>query len=327
MSFTKVAEIINNPMYRQYMLERAAETNRFISSGVLAPVEELNMGDKMGLVGIPFWKEFRKRSQVLDDNTDLDIQNIESGQDIAITIGRALTPGITDLATSFAGDDPVADLGNEMGDAWASDMNKTIISVIKGAMASLGAETSPVNTLDISGLTGGAENLDAESFIDATGLLGDLAGRLTGVAMHSATHRSMVKQNLIAFEKDSEGNATIPTYLGRVVVEDDDLPSPASGNAAGVYDSYLFGAGALGYGEGTPKVPDAATRDELKNSGQEYLVSRRHMIIHMRGVKWTGSSMAKQTPTDAELATAGNYERVYNSRNVRVVRFRHKLAA
>lgn len=327
MSITKVQEIINNPLYRQYMLERAAETNRFITSGVLAPVEELNMGSKKGLVGMPFWKEFRKRSQILDDTTDIEIENIESGQDIAITIGRVLALGITDLATSFAGDDPVADLGDEMGGAWASDMNKTIIAVVKGAIGALGAESPAVNTLDISGLSGGAENLDAESFIDATGLLGDLAGRLTGVAMHSATQRSMVKQNLIAFEKDSEGNATIPTYLGRVVVEDDDLPSPASGNAAGVFDTYLFGAGALGFGEGEPKVPEEVERAALTNGGQDTLVSRRHMVIHMRGVKWLGASMAKQTPTDTELANAANYERVYNSRNIRVVRFRHKLAA
>jgi len=51
------------------------------------------------------------------------------------------------------------------------------------------------------------------------------------------------------------------------------------------------------------------------------------MIIHMRGVKWLGASMVKQTPTDTELSNVANYERVYNSRNVRVVRFRHKLAA
>lgn len=327
MSITKVAEVINNPLYRSHMLERSAETNRFFSSGIMAPISELNVGSEMGLVGIPFWKEFRKRSQILDDTTNISIQNIESGQDIAVTIGRALAPGITDLATSFAGDDPVADLANEMGDAWASDINKTTLAVIKGAMGALAAEGTPVNTLDISALTGGAENLDAESFVDATGVLGDVAGRLTGVAMHSATERSMVKQDLIAYEKDSEGRPSIPTYLGRTVVVDDDLPNPANGNAAGIFDTYLFGPGAIGFGDGSPKVPDETDRQSLTNGGQDVLISRRHMIIHMRGVKWLGASMAKQTPTDAELSNVANYERVYNSRNVRVVRFRHKLAA
>jgi hypothetical protein len=81
-----------------------------------------------------------------------------------------------------------------------------------------------VNVNDISALTGGAENFDADSFIDSTFLLGDEAGGLTAVAVHSQTLKAMVKADLIDFLPDSQGKLTIPTYLGKTVIVDDGMP-------------------------------------------------------------------------------------------------------
>lgn len=36
-------------------------------------------------------------------------------------------------------------------------------------------------------------------------------------------------------------------------------------------------------------------------------------------------SVAGSSPTNAELSTGGNWERVYESKNVRIVQFKHKL--
>ena len=42
-------------------------------------------------------------------------------------------------------------------------------------------------------------------------------------------------------------------------------------------------------------------------------------------MKFTNKTVTGSSPTNAELATGGNWERVYESKNVRIVQFKHKL--
>jgi len=106
--------------------------------------------------------------------------------------------------------------------------------------------------------------------------------------------------------------------LGKPVVVDDSLP--ASG---GVYTTYIFGAGAFGWGEGGAPVPVETARDAL--AGDDILVHRRHFILHPRGVAFQNASVSGATPSNTELANYENWKRVYESKNVRIVQFKHKL--
>ncbi|MDV3256598.1 MAG: hypothetical protein LOX97_02200 [Sphingomonas sp.] len=144
---------------------------------------------------------------------------------------------------------------------------------------------------------------------------------MSAVAVHSATYRLMKKQGLIEFIREFEGAEAIPFYMGKRVIVDDGMPV-----SNGVYTTALFGEGAIGWAEGTPPVPSEVERNALVGGGEEYLVSRRHFILHPRGIKWKGTA-SKDTPSNTELATVGNWERVYEAKNVRIVRFVHRVAA
>jgi len=80
---------------------------------------------------------------------------------------------------------------------------------------------------------------------------------------------------------------------------------------------------ALGWGEGGAPVPAETARDAL--AGDDILVHRRHFILHPRGVAFQNASVAGATPSNTELATYQNWKRVYESKNVRIVQFKHKL--
>jgi len=200
-------------------------------------------------------------------------------------------------------------------------MQKVVISVLNGAMGALGDESK--NTLDISSLSGAASILDGDAFIDALGTLGDAEGKIQALAVHSATHRLMKKQGLIETIPPEDGKEEISLYQGKRVIVDDGMPVDT-----GKYTTYLFGAGAIGYAEGTPKVPSEIEREALKNGGEEYLVTRRHFVLHPRGVKWNpGSGVpAKDTPSNTELAAKANWTRVYESKNIRIVRLVHRVS-
>jgi hypothetical protein len=324
MTATVLSDVIVPEIFNPYVIERTAELSAFWTSGMVGRVGDINIGNGGSTVQMPFWQDLAGDDQVLDTGTDLTVANIEADKDVAVVNGRALVYGSRDLAAALAGDDPLTAIGDLVAAKWARRLQALLISTLNGAMGSLGNESPTVNTLDISGLSGDAANFDAEAFIDALGTLGDAETRLTAIAVHSATYRSMKKQDLIEFLPDSEGKPTIPTYQGKRVIVDDGMPV-----SSGTYTSYLFGEGAVGWADGTPKVASEVERNALVGGGEEYLVSRRHIVLHPRGIAWTpGAGVPnKDTPSNTELGALANWTRVYESKNVRIVRFLHKIAA
>ncbi|MGB3833790.1 MAG: major capsid protein [Mesorhizobium sp.] len=321
---TKLEDVIVPERFNPYFREMTTRVNAFFQSGILAPVDDLAFGDKGGAqIQMPFWKALGERAQLLDDSDDLEIRKIDAGQDVAVLHARALVYGATDLSGDLAGDDPMSAIGAGVGENWSYEYNMVAIATLRGAMGALAAESASVNTLDISGLSGAAAYVDGHAFIDAGQKMGDRKDRIAGVSMHSAVEAWLAKNDLIEEIRDSQGNWLFNTFQGKRVITDDEAHKPT----AGVYDTWLFGPGALGYGEGSPKKPSAVGRDELKGGGQEFIVTRRHFVIHPRGIKWNPQSgvPAKTTPSDAELATAANWQRVWEPKNIRIVRLRHKI--
>ena len=324
MAATVLSDVIVPEIFNPYVIERTAELSAFFSSGIVGRVTDINIGNGGSTVQMPFWQDLAGDDQVLSTDTNLTVSNIEAEKDVAVVNARGLVYGSRDLAAALAGDDPLAAIGDLVAEKWSRRLQVMLISTLNGAMGALALESPSVNTLDISGLGSGAANFDGEAFIDALGTLGDAEARITGVGVHSATYRAMKKQNLIEFIPNSRGEVVIPTYMGKRVIVDDGMPV-----SNGTYTTYLFGEGAIGWAEGTPKVPSEVERNALIGGGEEYLVSRRHLVLHPRGIAWTPASAvpAKDTPSNTELADAGNWGRVYEAKNIRIVRFVHRLAA
>lgn len=124
----------------------------------------------------------------------------------------------------------------------------------------------------------------------------------------------MQKNNLIDFIPDANGVVNIPTFLGRIVIVDDGLPA-----AAGVYDTWLFGSGAIRLGTGTPKVPTEVDRkpDAGNGGGQEVLYNRHEWSIHPTGHAYSGTAPnggPSNAATTNNLAAAASWARVFPER-------------
>jgi hypothetical protein len=321
---TALEDVIVPEVFNPYMREASTRVNAFFASGVVTTVPDINLAGRGGSqVQMPFWQALGERAQLLDDTDDLEIRKINSAQDTAVLNARALVYGGTDLAAALAGDDPMDAVSAGVAENWSGEFNLQLIATLKGAMGALGAEGSPKNYLDISALSGAAAVIDGDSFIDASQTMGDAKAGIVAVGMHSATNACLAKQGLIETLRDADGQIMYDLFMGKRVITDDAL-SPT----AGVYDTYLFGPGAVGFGEGSPKVPTETGREALKGGGQEYLVTRRHYVLHPRGIAWDPDTpTTKPTPSDTELATVANWTRAYDPKNIRIVRFRHRVTA
>ena len=316
MAVTKIQNVIVPDVFNPYVVEKTAELSALFQSGIIRPDAALDTLAKTGgtLLQMPFWTDLTGADEVLSDAAALTPQNIAASKDIARLHARGKAWGVNDLAKALSGDDPMAQIGNLVADYWARRFQALLISTLTGVFA---AASMSGNVHNISAITG-ADAFTGSTFIDAAHKLGDAESKLTAVMVHSLVFATMRKQNLIEFIPNSEGVYNIPTYLGKRVIVDDSMPV-----TSGVYTTYLFGEGAIGYGEGEAPVPTETDRDSL--AGEEYLINRRHFIMHPRGVKWNETSVAGEFPTNAECEAAANWTRVYSNKNIRIVKFVHKI--
>ena len=237
----------------------------------------------------------------------------------------------TDLSAALAGSDPMAAIATLVAQFWSRDMQKELVSLLNGVFGTIpaGEEGEPAaetrlesNLHDISGKSGNAANWSGNAFIDAEQKLGDAKAQLTGICMHSATEAYLKKQNLIETVQPSN-DVAFGTYQGKRVIVDDGCPAEN-----GVYTTYLFGNGAIALGNGNPVgfVPTETDRAKRKGSGIDYLINRKTMILHPRGIAWQNVNVAKtEGPSRVELADPANWKPVYEPKQIRIVAFKHKL--
>lgn len=280
---------------------------------------------------MPFFEDLTGESEQVIEGADLEDNKITSNKDVAAIIRRAKMWSATDLSAALAGSDPMAAIGSLVAGFWARDMQKELIALLEGVFGTISAgnENKPPaetrlasNLLDISGKSGAAANWSGSAFIDAEQMLGDAKAQLTGICMHSATEAYLKKQNLIETVQPSN-DVAFGTYQGKRVIIDDGCP--ASG---GVYTTYLFGNGAIALGNGNPVgfVATETDRAKRKGSGIDYLINRKTMILHPRGIAWQNAEVAKtEGPSRLEVANPKNWKPVYEHKQIRIVAFKHKL--
>ena len=309
---TRIADVIVPEVFNPYVVEKTTELSALYQSGIVASSDELNSLALSGgrLINMPYWNDLDGDDEVLSDINALDVERITSGQDIAALLMRGKAWSVNDLAKALSGDDPMQVIGQLVAGYWARRMQAAILSILEGVFA---APSMAPNVYDTD------VRIDSDNMILASQCLGDAKSKLTGYLMHSAVEADLARQDLIDFTKDSTGSIEVPTYLGKRVIVDDGCPV-----ANGVYTTYIFGQGAIGYGEGAAPVPTETTRDAL--SGDDILINRRHFLLHPRGVRWLDQAVADRSPNNAELADPANWLRVYDAKNVRMVKYTHRIA-
>ena len=319
---TRIADVIVPEVFNPYVIQRTMELSAIFQSGIAQRTQEFDRlaSQAAKTVNMPFWGDLTGEDEVLSDNGALTPGKIQASQDEAVILRRGRAWGANDLAANLAGDDPMRAIADLVAAYWARRYQAALISTLQGVFAS---PSMAELVHDISGQTGDAAVISAKTTVDAAQKLGDAKSQLTAIVMHSATEAALAKQDLIEYVKPSTGSIEVPTFLGKRVIFDDGVPFDS---ATGTYTTYLFGPGAIAYGEGNPVgfVPTETDRDTL--AGEDYLINRRTFILHPRGVRFTSAQVAGVSPTNNELATAANWNRVYEPKAIRIVKFVHKIA-
>lgn len=333
MPITKISDVIVPELFNPYVVNRTMELSAFFNSGIVVNSLEFDKlaSEAARTHNMPFFEDLQGESEATLEDVKMTPSKIGSNKDVSTTILRQKMWGATNLSAALAGADPAKAIGDLVAAYWARDMQKELISILAGIFGSYtpegGTEKTPMadHILDLTKQTKAeAKLISASAFIDACQLLGDAQSQLSGVVMHSATKSYLKKQNLIETQRDST-DVEFEVYQGRRVTIDDGCPV----TKGGVYTTYLFGNGAVAYGNGSPvgHVATETDRDKQTGGGIDYLINRKAFILHPRGIAYTGAVRVHvETPLRTELAMAQNWNPVYEPKQLRIVAIRHNIA-
>ena len=331
MATTQISDIIEPSVFLDYVVEQTPVKSRFFNSGIVNYNEFGSLAEGGGrTVDMPFWHDLSGDSNVDDDDPDERAvpEKATAASDVAFKHNRNYLLQGADLAAIVAGSDPLRVLGDRVIAYWDREYQKFLIQSALGVLADNQLNDSGDMVYSIASdsedpVTDG-ERISGDAMVEAMQTMGDSKADLVAIALHSRVHANLQKLGLLQDHHDLETGALMfQTFMGKRVILDDGMPAVPGDNRIS-YTSILFGAGAFGHGEGTPRVPVASDRDEKGGNGGgiEWFVNRRKFILHPRGIAWQGSSMAGKGPTNSELASGTNWDRVYERQNVRIAYLR-----
>jgi hypothetical protein len=324
------SDVIIPEIFTPYVIEQTTLRDAFLASGVVQPMAELNATEGGDYVNIPFWKaNLTGDFEVLSDSTSLTPGKITADKQVGVILHRGRAFESRDLAALAAGADPMAAIGAKVADYVANQRQKDLIKCIEGVFGSLTGSDSPAFSalrFDTSGMTA----LGPRQVAKARALLGDQGDKLTAVGMHSAVYYDLVERKAIDYVTATEarqtalgtaqdafagsiaaaygGDNAVPLYMGLRVIVSDDL-APTSTN----YPVYFFTQGAIASGE-QMGMQTETDRDILAKS--DAMSIDLHYCYHPVGAKFVGTT----NPTQAQLATIGNWTKVYETKNLGIVR-------
>ena len=357
---TKISDVIVPELFTAYVIEKTAEKSNILNSGIAIANPKLNELVTAGglTINMPFWQDLAGDDEVLSDSTPLTPGKITASKDIAALLMRGKAWGANELAGALAGDDPMAAIADRVSDYWARKEQKVLVSVLKGVFASakmadhlLDKSSTPIDgklVLDGKQLLGdSADKLQAimmhsavytelqkQNLIQYTTVQGASGSPIripTYLTYNVVVDDAMPVEGIYAASKDTSVQAgkTYYTKSGNeytAVAAPTGNPSTSSyyEKTGDAYTTYLFARGVIGRGEGTPVslTPTETDRDSL--AGEDYLINRRAFVMHPMGIKWIGNP-AGTTPSNTELATGTNWERVYEPKNIGMVAIKHTI--
>lgn len=329
------SDIIIPEVFTPYVIEQTTQRDAFLASGVVQPMAELNATEGGDFINVPFWKaNLSGDFEVLTDSSSLTPGKITADKQVGVILHRGRAFEARDLAALAAGSDPMAAIGAKIADYIANQRQKDLLSALAGVFGSLGSTSSSAAffPLTIDGESGDTPTvLSPRHVAEAKSLLGDQGDKLTAIAMHSKVYYDLVERKAIDYVSTAEARGTsttqsggslvaayggsieVPVYCGLRVIVSDDVQTDGSGSTT-EYATYFFTQGAIASGE-QMAMQTETDRDILAKS--DAMSIDLHYVYHPVGAKWAVTTV---NPTRAQLETVGNWSKVYETKNLGIVR-------
>lgn len=292
-----------------------------IASGVVqqdASIMSL-IGDKGNVATIPIYKPLSAyedgmealNNDGLTDNSPVDVSG---SKQTCMLIQRMKAFQAKDFTKELTGADPLTNIRNKIAGYYEQVWETELMNI---ANAVMGVSDLSDHVLD---LTDG-DLATLEMIYDAEqAALGDMAGGLGLIVMHSKIYTAFKKLDAIEYEKYVTGGGAIkqdielPTIAGKYV-----LVTDYNTESNGIYSTYLLGEGAfLSCDKNNYENQYYTDYDPESSAGIEKFYTKQGKVLHPNGLSLAVDNIENESPTLTELGTSDNWSLKYNTKNVKI---------
>lgn len=327
MATTRLTDVIIPEVYLSYQANNSPEKTAIFTSGIVTKSSLLDSLANGGgeTFNIPFWNDLDSsvapNLSTDDPSVSATPNKITAGKQIGRSAYLNQWYSNADLVGEIAGSSPNQRVRDRFGSYWTKQWQRRLVATANGVLASNIANNSGDMRINVASESVAGQSattlFNRDAFIEAVYTMGDNAGSLGAMIVHSKVAAQMAKNDEIVYIPDSQGNLTIPTYMGVRVIVDDGSTVTAGSTDGFKYTTMIFGKGAFGYGEGSPLMPVETKREALQanGAGVEYVGERKTWLLHPFGFSDVGTP-AGQSYTRTELAKASTWNRIVARKSV-----------
>lgn len=260
-----------------------------------------------------------------DGNTDNVPVEIAGNKQTCMLIQRMKAFKAKDFTKELTGADPMTQIKNRIQGYYTQVWENELMNIANAVLGVAGLADHVTDLSITSGTVADANMINATTQIDAEqAALGDMAGGLGLMIMHSKIYAAYKKMNLVEFDKYTVGgvikqNITLPTIGGKHVLVTDYYTVDNTVSGFPVYKTYLFGEGAfLSCDKNNYENQYTTEYDPETAAGIDMLYTKQGKVLHPNGLSLAVDNIATESPTFAELGNKNNYSLKFNHKNVKM---------
>ena len=326
-----LADIVKRNNLSTYVSEAIKERSLFLKSGAVVRNALLDAREGGTRIQVPEFNPVSPTEEIMDGtaswgtstNGYLTPQKIGTGTQIASIVHRGFAYAVDDVAVLAAGEDPMLHIRNQLADA----INKLNSARLFSQLSGLFGSALSGNALDLG--VAAASGADEDNFLTGAAvargrsLLGERGDELDTLVVHPSVGFYLYQVGLLTFSTSAlaasgsvvwggggvgVGARSIGQFAGMNVIMDPQVNTvaPGTGGHQREFYCYLTKSGTILEGVQSDLRIEA---DRNILSKQDVLSVDYHGAYHVMGTKWTSAS---DNPTNANLATSGNWSATYD---------------
>ena len=260
-----------------------------------------------------------------DGNTDNTPVEIAGNKQTCMLIQRMKAFKAKDFTKELTGADPMTQIKNKIQGYYTQVWENELMNTAAAVLGVAGLSDHVTDLSITTGTIGDGNMINATTLIDAEqAALGDMAGGLGLLVMHSKIYAAYKKMNLVEYDKYTVGGAikqdiTLPTIGGKHVLVTDYYTVDTTVSGFPVYKTYLFGEGAfLSCDKNNYENQYTTEYDPETAAGIDMFYTKQGKVLHPNGLSLAVDSIAAESPTFAELGNKASWGLKFNHKNVKM---------
>lgn len=306
--------------------------NEIMASGIIQKDASIMsaIGSEGNVATIPIYKPFNVHDADMaalnnDGNTNNTPVEIAGDKQTCMMIQRMKAFKAKDFTSELTKADPLTHVKNKVQGYYTGVWENELMNIVQAVMGLTALEDHVLDLAVTTGTVGDGNMVNTGTLIDAEQqALGDMAGGMGLLVMHSKIYAAYKKLQLVEYDKFTVGDGIkkeviLPHIGGKIPLVTDFYTVDTSVVGFPVYKTYLLGEGSFkSCDKQNYKNPYYTDYDPETSAGIEMLYTKQGKVLHPNGVSLAVDNIVAESPSFAELGNKDNWTLKFNHKNVKI---------